>query len=117
MKKPFHEAAQDVMDRELVPQWLCEAVAHRFRVLGEAHRLMILNALYVQGEQSVRELAGATGLRQPNLSKHLHALAEEGLVRRRREGTRVFYRLDAPELPGLCLLACAPFEEAPEQPA
>ncbi len=100
------------MDRELVPQKSFEALAHRFRVLGEAHRLMILNELYAHGERSVQELVEATGLRQPNLSKHLHALTEAGLVRRRREGTRVFYRLDAPELPGLCLLAFAPLDGA-----
>jgi rhodanese-related sulfurtransferase len=46
-----------------------------------------------QGERSVEELAGEISQSVANTSQHLQVLSRAGLVRSRREGTRVFYRL------------------------
>jgi ArsR family transcriptional regulator len=88
----------------LVPDGLVERAARRFRVLGDPTRLRLLNALRERGEMNVQELTDLLGQRQPNVSKHLGALAREGLVRRRREGVNAYFALNDPGLPGLGLL-------------
>ena len=92
------------MDRPLLPPDEIEAVAQRFEVLGEPARLRLLSALHADGEQAVGELVQATGFRQSNVSKHLRSMAEEGLLRRRRDGVHVYYALDDPTLGALCML-------------
>jgi len=46
-----------------------------------------------QGERSVDEVAHEISQSSANTSQHLQVLARAGLVRTRRDGTRVFYRL------------------------
>jgi len=92
------------MNCPLVPPDEIEAVARRFEVLGEPVRLELLSALRGAGEQTVGELVEATGYRQPNVSKHLRIMAEDGLLARRRDGVHVYYALDDPTLGALCML-------------
>ena len=49
--------------------------------------------MLAQGERSVEEIATEISQSVANTSQHLQVLARAGLVRSRREGTRVFYRL------------------------
>ena len=65
-----------------------EAVARRFKVLGQPQRLRILQVLET-GPQTVGELVAALGASQPNVSRHLQALFDAGLVARRRNGNSV----------------------------
>lgn len=44
-------------------------------------------------ERNVGELLSAVGGSQPNLSHHLHVLLQAGVVKRRRDGVKVFYQL------------------------
>jgi rhodanese-related sulfurtransferase len=46
-----------------------------------------------QGERPVDELAAEISQSVANTSQHLQVLAKAGLVRSRREGTRIYYRL------------------------
>lgn len=64
---------------------VAKAVAH-------PNRLELLEQA-AQGEQSVDMLADATGLSVGNTSQHLQQLRRAGLLRARREGTRVLYAL------------------------
>jgi rhodanese-related sulfurtransferase/predicted transcriptional regulator len=65
------------------------SVAH---ALGSGRRAEIVDVL-AQGERSVDELAGEISQTVANTSQHLQVLSRAGLVRSRREGTRVIYRL------------------------
>jgi rhodanese-related sulfurtransferase len=60
--------------------------------LGSGRRAEIVDVL-AQGERSVDEVALEIGQSLANTSHHLRVLARAGLVRSRREGTRVVYRL------------------------
>jgi rhodanese-related sulfurtransferase/DNA-binding MarR family transcriptional regulator len=71
---------------------LFDALASVAQVLGSGRRAEIVDVL-AQGERSVEELAGEIAQSVANTSQHLQLLARAGLVRSRREGTRVFYRL------------------------
>src|SRR6201993_1756551 len=71
---------------------LFDAQASVAQALGSGRRAEIVDLL-AQGERSVEEIAGEISQSVANTSQHLQVLARAGLVRSRREGTRVFYRL------------------------
>jgi ArsR family transcriptional regulator len=63
-----------------------------YRVLGEPVRLRLL-ALASAEELSVGELSELLDENQSNVSRHLAALRKLGLLRERRQATRVLVRL------------------------
>ncbi len=71
--------------------------AKLFRGLADTSRLALLEALR-RGEKTVSELVVATGLSQPNASRHLACLKECGLVASRQEGRFVYYALAHPRV-------------------
>jgi rhodanese-related sulfurtransferase/DNA-binding transcriptional ArsR family regulator len=71
---------------------LFDALASVAQALGSGRRAEIVDVL-AQGERSVDELAGEISQSVANTSQHLQVLARAGLVRSRREGTRIIYRL------------------------
>ena len=71
---------------------LFDAFASVAQALGSGRRAEIIDLL-AQGERSVDEIANEISQSVANTSQHLRVLARVGLVRSRREGTRVFYRL------------------------
>jgi len=87
---------------EPIPNQIIDSVATTFRLFGDASRLAILRCLVGGSEMSVGAVASATGLGTANVSKHLKLLAEGGLVRRRKEGLQVFYRLHDPVVETVC---------------
>ncbi len=89
---------------------LIEAIAARFRLLGEPLRLKLLAAL-AGGERSVSELVELTGAGQPNVSKHLAALAQGGMVGRRKSGAVALYSITDPFVLRLCDVVCAGVQE------
>jgi rhodanese-related sulfurtransferase len=70
---------------------LFDALASVAQALGNGRRAEIVDLL-AQGERSVEEIASEISQSVANTSQHLQVLARAGLVRTRREGTRVFYR-------------------------
>jgi DNA-binding transcriptional ArsR family regulator len=71
---------------------LFDALASAAQALGSGRRAEIVDLL-AQGERSVDEIACEISQSPANTSQHLQVLARAGLVRSRREGTRVVYRL------------------------
>jgi rhodanese-related sulfurtransferase len=71
---------------------LFDALASVAQALGSGRRAEIVDVL-AQGERSVEEIAIEISQSVANTSQHLQVLARAGLVRSRRDGTRVFYRL------------------------
>lgn len=70
-----------------------DLVVEVFRMLSDATRVQLLWAL-ADGELAVNDLAGRVGKPAPSVSQHLAKLRMARLVRTRREGTQVFYRLE-----------------------
>lgn len=62
--------------------------------VGEPNRRLLLELLRGRHESTVSELVDASGLRQPQVSKHLKVLAGAALVSARVDGRRRYYRLD-----------------------
>jgi DNA-binding transcriptional ArsR family regulator len=63
-----------------------------FNAIAEPRRREILDLL-AGGERPVNDLVGATGLSQPQVSKHLRVLREVGAVTVREQGRQRHYRL------------------------
>lgn len=65
-----------------------------FNAVSEPRRRDILNYLLIQ-EKSVSEIVDAMEMEQPSVSKHLKVLKDVGLVKARREGRQMLYRVNA----------------------
>ena len=75
-------------------QLATETLLQRLKTLGDLTRLRLV-ALCCQGECNVSELTRVVGHSQPRISQQLKLLCEAGLLRRFRDGKRVFYRVPA----------------------
>ncbi|GAB1542714.1 metalloregulator ArsR/SmtB family transcription factor [Scytonema sp. NUACC21] len=80
-------------------------VADYFKVLSEVSRLQILCCLK-SGSKNVTEIIELTGLGQANVSKHLKILSGAGVVKRKPQGSNVFYEISDPMIFKLCELVC-----------
>ena len=84
---------------------LADVIARRFRVIGDPLRVRLLDRLR-DDELSVNELAEQLGAGQQNVSKHLAVLADAGVLARRKEGNRVYYRIADESVFALCDQVC-----------
>jgi rhodanese-related sulfurtransferase len=80
------------VERQAAKSALFDAFASVAQALGNGRRAEIVDVL-AQGERSVEQLGEEIGQSVANTSHHLQVLARAGLVRSRREGTRIYYRL------------------------
>ena len=78
---------------ELIPPETADALARRFKALGDPTRVAILNRLATAGEVCVCDLNAVFDLSQPTISHHLKLLRDAGLVEAERRGTWAYYRL------------------------
>jgi rhodanese-related sulfurtransferase len=79
---------------------LFEQYARVGKALSAPRRLDLLDLL-AQGERTVDALARAAGVGVSTASMHLQTLRAAGLVRTRKEGTSVHYRLSGEDVAGL----------------
>lgn len=92
------------------------SAARLLKALANERRLSIL-CLLGRGELCVGDLADAVGLSQSALSQHLAKLRAEGLVRTRRDGLTIFYRLASAEAAAVIeVLAGLYCDPSPENP-
>lgn len=84
---------------------MMELVARRFRLLGDVSRLRILQCLE-SGEKTVGGVTEEVAGNQPNVSKHLQALTDAGILDRRRDGNSILYSIADPVILKLCDLVC-----------
>ena len=79
---------------------LFEQYARVGKALSAPKRLELLDLL-AQGERTVDALARAAGVGVSTASMHLQTLRQAGLVRTRKDGTSVHYRLAGDDVAGL----------------
>lgn len=100
----------------VLPPAMLEAVADYFKVLSEINRLQILQCLR-QGPMNVMTLCEATGLGQANLSKHLKAMTQAGILSRQPKGTSAYYQIIDPLVFQFCDLVCSQIQDRLRQQA
>lgn len=76
---------------------LLELHAATCRMLAHPTRLAMIEALR-NGERTVTDLVQAVGTTAGNLSQHLGAMRDAGVVEARREGRFAFYRISDPRI-------------------
>jgi DNA-binding transcriptional ArsR family regulator len=64
-----------------------------FHALADPSRRAIFESL-TRGEAGVKELTARFDISQPAVSQHLATLRDAGLVNGRRQGRRVYYRVE-----------------------
>jgi rhodanese-related sulfurtransferase len=84
---------------------LFEAQASVTKALSSGRRAEIIDVL-AQGERSVEDVAVEIDQSFANTSHHLRTLARAGLLRTRRDGTRIFYRLASDRVAELWAAVC-----------
>lgn len=75
-----------------------------FRLLGDPTRGRLLYALQAAGELCVGDLAGVVGAQESTVSHALRLLRAAGVVKARRAGRLMFYRLADEHVTDLLLL-------------
>lgn len=81
-----------------------KSLAELFKILAHTDRLRII-ALISEEEIDVGHICKAIGISQSSASQHLKLLRLNHLVSERREGKRIFYKLDSPLVKNLILNA------------
>ena len=74
-----------------------QALANIFKALSDTTRLRVLKLLE-SGELCVCDIVTALDMSQPKISFHLNTLKEAGLIKDRKEGRWIHYRLDDSDL-------------------
>jgi DNA-binding transcriptional ArsR family regulator len=76
-----------------------------FAALGDTTRLRVVARLCFDGPQSITRLSEGARVTRQAITKHLHALADAGLVRDRRHGRERIWELEpgALAIPRRCL--------------
>ena len=69
-----------------------------FAALGDATRLKLVALLCAGGALSIAQLTAATDLTRQGVTKHLHVLAQAGLVHDEKSGRERLWRLEAARL-------------------
>lgn len=81
-----------------------------FKALADPSRLKILDFLR-SGERCECEIVPTVGFAQPTVSRHLKVLVDCGILRRRKEGNRMFYSVTSPRIHALIDLVDSKFIE------
>lgn len=82
-----------------------ERVAKLFDAFSQPTRLMIIRELH-DGPKTVSEIHEAVGGSQPNVSKHLKILREEGVITGEQQGTSTEYEIARKEVTMICDYVC-----------
>ena len=90
---PAHDHGRVPSDERLLDGESAADLAGRFQLLADPSRLRMIYALIEAGELCVNELAGAVGASESATSHQLRHLRLAGLVRSRKQGREVFYRV------------------------
>jgi ArsR family transcriptional regulator len=91
-----------------------EAIARRFKALGDPLRLRVLYVLR-GGERTVGEIAQEVDASHSNVSRHLSLLANQGILARKQSGNQVYYSIADPSVLEICEAVCGDIEERLER--
>ena len=103
-------------ERPLMEQTQADELVRLYKVLANDARLRLLHALERAGELSVTDLAAEVGMKPQAVSNQLQRLTDRRIVASRREGSRLFYRITDPCVPGLIDLGMCLLEETGRLP-
>ena len=80
-----------------------ELQAEICKILASPIRIEIIAALR-EGEKTVSELIDIVGISKANVSQHLAVMRHKGILKSRREGLNIYYRIVNPKVIQACSL-------------
>lgn len=80
-----------------------ELQAEVCKVLSSPKRIEIINALK-GGEKTVTELVDILGTPKANVSQHLAVMRLKGILKSRRDGVNIYYKIANPKVIDACAL-------------
>ncbi|MEW6115796.1 MAG: metalloregulator ArsR/SmtB family transcription factor [Nitrospirota bacterium] len=80
-----------------------ELQAEVCKVLSSPKRIEIINALK-EGEKTVTELVDILGTPKANVSQHLAVMRLKGILKSRRDGVNIYYKIANPKVIDACAL-------------
>jgi ArsR family transcriptional regulator, virulence genes transcriptional regulator len=92
---------QGMAEKSKIDMTIYELQAEISKTLANPIRLAILHSLR-DGEKTVNDLAELIGVSQSNLSQHLALLRQRGIVKTRKQGVSIFYRVFNPKINQAC---------------
>jgi len=78
-----------------------ELQAEISKTLAHPIRLAILHCLE-SGEKTVNELTETIGASQSNISQHLAIMRQRQIVKTRKDGSNIYYRVTSPKISQAC---------------
>jgi len=108
LKSKVEKATKDLSPKQM--EKVFSKVAAYFNVLSDPVRLRIMYAVCA-GEKSVSEVVEMCGTSQANVSRHLLALHNAGILLRRKEGVTVYYSIADNATVEMCQTVCAKIAE------
>jgi DNA-binding transcriptional ArsR family regulator len=109
LKSKVQKATKDLSPEAM--EIIFTRVAEYFSVLSEPSRLRIMYGV-CSGEKSVSQVLELCGTSQANVSRHLAALHQAGILSRRKEGVTVFYSIQDSATLEMCQTVCAKIAES-----
>ncbi len=103
-KAQVQKAVKSLSPKQM--EMLFTSVAGYFSVLSEPSRLRIMYAVCT-GEKTVSEVIQICGSSQANVSRHLRALHQAGILNRRKEGVEVYYSIADNQTVEMCQMVCS----------
>jgi ArsR family transcriptional regulator len=89
------------MSKTVFDMTIYELQADISKTLAHPLRLAILHVLR-DGEKTVNELAETVGATQSNVSQHLALMRQRQIVKTRKSGASIYYRVASPKISQAC---------------
>ncbi len=90
-----------MIENDKIDMTVYELQAEITKTLAHPVRLAILHSIR-EGEKTVNELTEILGVRQSNLSQHLALLRQRRIVKTRKQGASIFYKICDPKINQAC---------------
>jgi DNA-binding transcriptional ArsR family regulator len=97
----YSNAQEIPMTEKKIDMTIYELQAEISKTLAHPLRLAILHALK-NGEKTVNQLTQTIGASQSNISQHLALMRQHQIVKTRKAGSAVYYRVANPKISHAC---------------
>ncbi len=101
----IHKDVVDSTKKKMLNDMMFNKVSNFFKIVGDDTRLKILYALD-NNEMCVCDIANLLNMTKSSISHQLKLLKDNGLVKSRKCGKEVYYRLDDEHVSNVVEIAC-----------
>lgn len=97
----YSNGQKNLLAKKEFDMTIYELQAEISKTLAHPLRLALLHVLK-DGEKTVNELVDILGASQSNISQHLALMRQRQIVKTRKEGSAVYYRVSSPKISQAC---------------